>query len=162
MRVRSSAGATQREQPRYETRISPAMSAQGHLRKWRPTIVMSASPSILLQKSFGGDERNFLGPLIRFVRRDVRDLIAYQKNGHGASYRRHRVLRRRSCLKFDFREIFGVVRFSTFATESPQQQTFVRAVTSASCQTRKSRRVTRSCFRDNDLLSEGASCRFHL
>ena len=25
---------------------------------------------------------------MRFVRRDVRDLIAHQKNGHGASYRR--------------------------------------------------------------------------
>jgi len=55
---------------------------------------------------------------MRFVRRDVRDLIAHQKNGHGASYRHQRVLRRRSRLKFDFREIFGVVRFSTFATLS--------------------------------------------
>jgi hypothetical protein len=81
---------------------------------------MSAVEGILLQKSFGGDERNFLGPLMRFVRRDVRDLIAHQKNGHGASYRRHRVLQRRSRLKFDFREIFGVVRFSTFATLSLQ------------------------------------------
>ena len=41
----------------------------------------------MLQKSFGGDERNFLGPLMRFARRDVRDHIAYQKNDHGASYR---------------------------------------------------------------------------
>jgi hypothetical protein len=40
-----------------------------------------------LQKSFGGDERNFLGKLMRFVRRDVRDHIAYQKNEYGASYR---------------------------------------------------------------------------
>ena len=55
---------------------------------------------------------------MRFVRRDVRDLIAHQKNGHGASYRHHRVLQRRSRLKFDFREIFGVVQFSTFATLS--------------------------------------------
>ena len=31
---------------------------------------------------------------MRFVRRDVRDLIAHQKNGHGASYRRHRILQR--------------------------------------------------------------------
>jgi hypothetical protein len=36
---------------------------------------------------------------MRFVRRDVRDLIARQKNDHGVSYWRHRVLRRRSCLK---------------------------------------------------------------
>src|ERR1700693_3534658 len=32
---------------------------------------------IVLQKSFGGDERNFLGPLMRFARRDVREHIAY-------------------------------------------------------------------------------------
>jgi hypothetical protein len=89
----------------------------------RRVRVRSVDPSILLQKSFGGDERNFLGPLMRFVRRDVRDLIAHQKNGHGASYRRHRVLQRRSRLKFDFREIFGVVRFSTFATLSRVERT---------------------------------------
>jgi hypothetical protein len=43
--------------------------------------------SILLQKFFGGDERNFLDPMMRFVRRDARGHIAYQKNDHGASYR---------------------------------------------------------------------------
>ena len=37
---------------------------------------------VVLQKSFWGGERNFLGPLMRFVRRGVRDLIAHQKNGH--------------------------------------------------------------------------------
>jgi hypothetical protein len=45
--------------------------------------------SILLQKSFGGDERNFPGSLMRFVRRDVRDLIAYQENGSGPWYRQY-------------------------------------------------------------------------
>ena len=45
---------------------------------------------------------------MRFERRDVRDLIVHQKNGRGASYRRHRVFQRRSRPKFDFREIFGV------------------------------------------------------
>jgi len=59
---------------------------------------------------------------MRFVRKDVRDLIAHQKNGHGASYRRHRVLQRPNRLKFDFREIFGVVRFSTFATLSANKR----------------------------------------
>jgi hypothetical protein len=72
--------------------------------------------SILLQKSFGGDERNFLGPLMRFVRRDVRDLIAHQKNGHEASYRRHRALQRWSRAKFGFREIFSVVLSKTILT----------------------------------------------
>ena len=57
---------------------------------------------------------------MRFARRDVRDHIAYQKNGHGASYRRYRTLQRRSCLKIDFREVFGVDRFSSFATQSGQ------------------------------------------
>jgi len=64
---------------------------------------------------------------MRFVRRDLRDLIAHQKNGHGASYRRHRVLQQRSRPKFDFREIFGVVRFSTFATLSANNGLSFRA-----------------------------------
>jgi hypothetical protein len=84
---------------------------------------MSVRSGIVLQKSFGGDERNFLGPLMRFVRRDVRDHIAYQKNGHGASCQRYRALQRRSRLKINFCEIFGVVRFSTFATLSVVKRT---------------------------------------
>jgi hypothetical protein len=49
---------------------------------------------ILLQKSFLGDERNFLGPLMRFVCGDVRDLIVSHKNEHGPSHRRYRALQR--------------------------------------------------------------------
>jgi hypothetical protein len=49
---------------------------------------------ILLQKSFWGDERNFLGPLMRFVCGDVRDLIVSYKNDHGRSYQRYRALQR--------------------------------------------------------------------
>ena len=60
---------------------------------FRPGRHVSNVP-ILLQKSFGGDERNFLGPLMRFARRDVRDHIAYQKNDHGASYRPRGALQR--------------------------------------------------------------------
>ena len=45
----------------------------------------------------------------------VRGHIAYQKNDHGASYRRYGALQSRSRLKINFREIFGVVRFSSFA-----------------------------------------------
>jgi hypothetical protein len=48
----------------------------------------------LLQKSFLGDERNFLGPLMRFVCGDVRDLIVSRKNDHGSSHRRYRALQR--------------------------------------------------------------------
>jgi hypothetical protein len=49
---------------------------------------------ILLQKSFLGDERNFLGPLMRFVCGDVRDLIVSHKNDHGPSHRRYSALQR--------------------------------------------------------------------
>ena len=49
---------------------------------------------IVLQKSFLGDERNFLGPLMRFVCGDVRDLIVSHKNDHGPSHRRYRALQR--------------------------------------------------------------------
>jgi hypothetical protein len=75
-------------------------------------------PPILLQKSFWGAERKFLEPLMRLAPRDVRDLIVSQKNDHGPSYWRYGALQRCSCLKYYFREIFGVVRFSTFATKS--------------------------------------------
>ena len=53
---------------------------------------------------------------MRFARGDMRDHIVSHQNGHGASYRRYGVLQSRSQLKIDFCEIFGVVRFSTFAT----------------------------------------------
>ena len=56
---------------------------------------------------------------MRFARGDMRDHIVSHKNDHGASYRRYGVLPWRSWLKINFCEIFGVVRFSTFATPSP-------------------------------------------
>jgi hypothetical protein len=57
---------------------------------------------------------------MRFARGDMRDHIVSHKNDHGASYRRYGVLQWRSRLKIIFREIFGVVRFSTFETKSAQ------------------------------------------
>src|SRR6476659_2240281 len=62
----------------------------GQQRTWRPRNSTSALPPkadssrtsghvrfvpIVLQKSFWGDERNFLEPLMRFTRGDVRDRI---------------------------------------------------------------------------------------
>jgi len=79
-------------------------------RKWR----------ILLKKSFRGDERNFLEPVMRFMRSDVRDHVASQKNDYGPSYRCYGTSRRRSCPEISICEIFGVVRFSTFSTVSAQ------------------------------------------
>jgi hypothetical protein len=100
--------------PRNSTRLwhwtssSTDTVQQHHVRLWQ----------ILLKKSFEGDQRNFLGPLMRFARRDVRDHIAFQKNNHGASYPRYRALQRRSRPNINVCEISGVVRFSTFATLS--------------------------------------------
>jgi hypothetical protein len=41
------------------------------------------SGPILLQKSFWGVERKFLGPLMRFTRGDVRDHIVSRQIDHG-------------------------------------------------------------------------------
>jgi hypothetical protein len=73
---------------------------------------------MLSKKSFGGNKRNFLKLLMRFVRSDVRDHIVSQKNDHGPSYRHYRASQRRSSPKITICEIFGVVRFSTFSTAS--------------------------------------------
>src|SRR5882724_7104485 len=53
---------------------------------------MSAVEVIVLKKSFWGDERKFLEPLMRFARGGMRDHIVSHKNDHGASYRRYGVL----------------------------------------------------------------------
>ena len=72
---------------------------------------------ILLQKSFWGDERKVFAALARAARGDVKDRIVSQKNHHGPAYRRHGALQPQSHLKINFREIFGIVRISTFATK---------------------------------------------
>jgi hypothetical protein len=55
---------------------------------------------------------------MRWACGDVRDHVVSHKNDHGPSYRRSGALQRQRHLKINFREIFGVVRFSTFATVS--------------------------------------------
>jgi hypothetical protein len=72
----------------------------------------------VLKKSFSADQLKFLGPLMRFARGDVRDHIVSPKNDHGPLYRPYRALQRQRRQKINFREIFGVARFSTFATVS--------------------------------------------
>jgi hypothetical protein len=80
----------------------------GHVRKVQ----------IVLQKSFWGNGQNFSGPLMPFARGDMGDHIVSRKNDHGASYGRYAVLQWCSRLKVSFCAIFGVVQFSTFATQS--------------------------------------------
>ena len=69
---------------------------------------------MLSKKSFGGNKRNFIKLLMRFVRSDVRDQIASQKNDHGPSYRHYRASQRRSGPKITICEIFGVVSIFNF------------------------------------------------
>jgi hypothetical protein len=92
-----------------------------------PSVVSSAAPlrscegrlwRILLKKSFGDEEQNFIGLLMRFMRDDVRDHVASKKNDHGASYRRYEASQPWRRPKINFCEIFDVVRFSTFSTLS--------------------------------------------
>jgi hypothetical protein len=59
-----------------------------------------------------------------FVCGDARDLIVSYKNDHGPSHQRYRPLQWYRRLKISFCEIFGVVRFSTFATLSAPKRTF--------------------------------------
>jgi len=61
---------------------------------------------------------------MRFARGDMRDHIVSHQNDQGASYRRYGVLPWLSQLKINFCEIFGVVRFSAFATISAMKQTW--------------------------------------
>ena len=80
--------------------------------------VRSALGRCCRKSLLGGNKQDFLKLLMGFVRSDVRDHIASQKNDHGPSYRHYRASQRRGSPKFTICEIFGVVRFSTFSTAS--------------------------------------------
>jgi hypothetical protein len=82
---------------------------------WRPRRPLLAD---CVEKVLLGDERNFLGPLMRFAHGGVRDHIVSHKSSHGPSYRRQGALQRSRRLRNNFCEIFGAVRFSTFSTQS--------------------------------------------
>jgi hypothetical protein len=55
---------------------------------------------------------------MRFASDDVRDHIVCRKNDYEPSYALYGASLRWKGPKIDFREIFGVDRFSTFATQS--------------------------------------------
>jgi hypothetical protein len=56
---------------------------------------------------------------MRFASDDVRDHMVCRKNDYEPSYAQYGASLRWKSPKIDFREIFGVDRFSTFATQSP-------------------------------------------
>ena len=62
---------------------NPEPSTHGTKRTCQRSTAMSAIRVILLQKSFWGDKRNFLEPLMRFASGDVRDHIVSSKIDQG-------------------------------------------------------------------------------
>src|SRR5258708_30744404 len=75
---------------------------------------------MLSKKSFLADVRNFLAPLVRPARGNVRDHIESHKSDRRPSYMPYSGLRRRRQQKTDLREIFGTAQFWTFFTPSTQ------------------------------------------
>src|SRR5258708_38954391 len=73
---------------------------------------------MLSKKSLLADERNFLAPMVRPTRGNVRDHIESHKSDRRPSYMPYRGLRRRRQRKTDLRAIFGGAQFSTFSTAS--------------------------------------------
>ena len=72
---------------------------------------------IVLKKSFLGDGRKFLGPLMRFVRGDVRDHTFLRKTTTSFVSALRSIAVAESA-KNQLLRNFGVARFSTFATLS--------------------------------------------
>ena len=64
--------------------MSPPTSAFGTFETCRRAVTMSVLRGIVLQKSFWGDERNFLELLMRFTSGDVRDHIVSSKIDQGS------------------------------------------------------------------------------
>src|SRR5258708_3811311 len=75
---------------------------------------------MLSKKSFLADVRNFLAPLVRPARGNVRDHIESHKSDRRPSYMPYSGLRRRRQQKTDLREIFGAAQFWTFSTAPTQ------------------------------------------
>jgi hypothetical protein len=81
----------------------------------------------IVAKDFLGDERNFLGPLMRFACGDVRELIVSHKTNHGPAHRRYRALQQWRSLNiafagfsapFDFRLLQQYRHFSDMADQA--------------------------------------------
>jgi hypothetical protein len=75
---------------------------------------------IVLKKSFLGDERDFLEPLMHFMRGDVRDHIVSRKSDHGPSYRRKELCCRRDVKKSTLAEVSGAFDFRLLQRNPPK------------------------------------------
>jgi hypothetical protein len=65
------------------------------------------------------EERKFIGPLMHFVRGDVRDRVASQNNDHGPSYWRYAVSRGRVVQKSTFARFLASFDFRLFQHYPP-------------------------------------------
>jgi hypothetical protein len=70
--------------------------------------------SMLSKKVFWGNKRNFPMRLMRFVRSDVGDHVASQKNDYGPSYWHYRASQRRGSPKITICEILASFDFRLF------------------------------------------------
>ncbi len=96
----------------------------GQTRKCCPVARHVRSALDTVEKVFLGRWPKFSWrPLMRFVHDDVRDLVASQKNDHGLRIGATAHPNGEVVSKISICEIFGVVRFSTFSTASPREQT---------------------------------------
>ena len=114
--------AQQRQTPRGGTceaaQLQAHMAALGTFRACRDSLTMSARRGIVLKKSSLADDGNFFRATDAFCAPGREGHIGSHKNDHGPLYPSSRALQRRRRLEINFREIFGVARFSTFATVS--------------------------------------------
>jgi hypothetical protein len=86
---------------------------------------------IVLKKFFLGDERNFLGPVMRFVRGDVREPHCFAQKRPRTIVSALQSVAAVEAAKISFRKIFGIVRFSTFATVSANSGLILAPVANA-------------------------------
>jgi hypothetical protein len=75
---------------------------------------------ILFQKSFWGDERKLLEPMMRFTRGDVRDYIVSSKIDHGYRRGAKERRRRREAQRSTFARFFGLFDFRLLEQYRPE------------------------------------------
>ena len=88
--------------------------------RWNERLWNGRSWRILLKKSFLVDEPNFLAPLVRPKRGDVRDRQIPAKAITDRRTHAKESLQQRKQIRTDVRGIFEAARFSTFSTVSAQ------------------------------------------
>jgi len=88
---RSGSGSASERTSQSRQLMSPSLAHFGHFDRAERCLILgvkrtSRLRAAMLQKSFWGDERKFLEPLMRFTRGDVRDHTVLSKIDHGPPF----------------------------------------------------------------------------